>query len=100
MPPLGENAVCCANTSKKKAPRLAAAARWMLPATVLFLVPKCPLCLMAYIAFATGIGISVSTAAGIRFLLFACCLALFAHASLRSLRSPRLNGPNGVRAGK
>jgi hypothetical protein len=40
---------------------------------------------VAYIAVATGAGISVSTAAGIRYALIAGCIGLLAFAVLRSL---------------
>jgi hypothetical protein len=51
---------------------------WATPAVILALLPKCPLCIAAYIAIGTGIGISVSTAAYIRFgLLMFCVVAVF-----------------------
>ena len=49
-----------------KARRALAVTKWALPATVLALVPKCPACVAAYVLLATGVGVSVSTAAVIR----------------------------------
>jgi hypothetical protein len=50
------------------------ALRWMAPGFVLLIIPKCPICLAAYVALGTGIGISFAVAAWIRWILIALCV--------------------------
>jgi len=49
-------------------------AKSIVPGAILALMPKCPLCVAAYLALATGIGISFTTAAYIRSALIAICI--------------------------
>lgn len=69
------------------------AIQWLFPATLLVLMPKCPLCVAAYVALFTGIGISVSTARWIQILMLALCLTSLAYLAFRLKRSrSRLRG--------
>jgi hypothetical protein len=51
----------------------AGAVSWLLPSAALALMPKCPACFAAYFAAATGLGLSLSTAAHIRSATIAFC---------------------------
>ena len=60
--------------------------QWLFPATLLVLMPKCPLCVAAYVALFTGIGISVSTARWIQILMQVFCLTSLAYLAVRHWR--------------
>jgi len=51
------------------------AVRFILSGTLLVVMPKCPLCLAAYISLSTGTGISVASATWLRILLAIACVA-------------------------
>jgi hypothetical protein len=84
---------CCGNipeseshgTAPQVARRGAALAAWIVPSILLAFFPKCPACLAAYVAMATGVGLSVSTAGYLRTALFLACVA-----SLATLAGVRL----------
>lgn len=51
---------CC--QSARPAGRMRKVAGWLLPGTVLALMPKCPMCLAAYVALGTGFTMSYASA--------------------------------------
>ncbi len=59
--------------------------KWIVPTVVLALVPKCPMCVAAYIALATGLGVSLSAATWIRTGLIVTCLGALVFLSIRAI---------------
>jgi len=67
---------CCGSRRVSIGGRVAGAGAWVVPSIVLALVPKCPVCVAAYVAVGTGIGISLSTASFLRMATITACVAL------------------------
>jgi hypothetical protein len=57
-----------------------------MPAVVLAAMPKCPLCLAAYVALFTGFGISLAAASFARWLVIAGCVAILLYLALHAVR--------------
>jgi hypothetical protein len=63
--------------------------QWLFPATVLVLMPKCPICVAAYVALFTGVGISVTAARWIQILMLVVCLGSLGYLAVRYWRGRR-----------
>ena len=86
---------CCDAAGGRKTPARARRVReifaWALPSVTLALVPKCPACLAAYVTLWTGLGLSLSTASYVRWVLLTLC-----GASLFFLVAERLNRTGAI----
>jgi hypothetical protein len=58
----------------------------ILPTVILALLPKCPVCIAAYIAMGTGIGISLPVATHLRVLLIILCATSLTYFVARQIR--------------
>jgi hypothetical protein len=62
------------------------------PTAVLLLVPKCPMCLAAYVVAATGVSMSVSAAGWLRMGMIGASVAMLLTLSLGVVRRWRGKG--------
>jgi len=65
-------------------------AGWIVPSVTLALLPKCPACVAAYLALATGIGISLPAATYLRAMLVVLCVASLVFIAARRLLALRM----------
>jgi hypothetical protein len=65
--------------------RTAKAFGWAAPSAILVLMPKCPMCVAAYVALVSGVGISVSLAAHLRVLVLVLCGVVLAYLAAKAL---------------
>lgn len=61
-------------------------AGWIIPGTLLALMPKCPMCLAAYVALGTGLRISYSSAHNLRCMLTTLCVGILACWAIQRIR--------------
>jgi hypothetical protein len=70
---------CCHAAPEGKAPTRMRKAReilaWACPSALLVFMPKCPVCLAAYVALWSGLGLSLTTATYLRWALIMLCVA-------------------------
>jgi hypothetical protein len=78
--------VICRRASSNYGRHYVGAAGWLLPGAALALIPKCPMCLAAYIAMFSGVALPFSTAAALRWTLIAICVGSLAYLALRKLQ--------------
>ncbi len=69
------------------------AAGWILPGAVLALMPKCPMCLVAYVALCSGLTMSCSSAHLLMRLLTALCIGTLALCVVRRVVNSRQSKP-------
>jgi tRNA(Arg) A34 adenosine deaminase TadA len=94
------SALCCqrkpraedeAGQQKPRLRRVREAAGWFLPSALLAFLPKCPMCLAAYVALGTGLTLSSSSAHILLRTITALCLGTLALCVIRRVVSCRQN---------
>jgi hypothetical protein len=57
----------------------------IVPGAILAVLPKCPACLVAYVALGTGIGLSLTAAAYIRLALVSLCVIALLYFAVKTV---------------
>jgi hypothetical protein len=76
---------CCKQNSNTAVARqswartVGGAMSWIIPSIVLAAMPKCPLCLAAYVALLTGCGLSLAAASFAWWFVAAGCVAVLVY---------------------
>lgn len=78
---------------KRLARRTRGAASWALPSVGLVLLPKCPMCIAAWLAIGSGFSIPLATAAHLRTGFLWLCWTVLALAAVRLLARFAISGP-------
>jgi hypothetical protein len=73
--------------------RVREAAGWIIPSAVLVLMPKCPICLAAYVALGTGLSLSFASAHLLMRVLTVLCIGTLALYAVRRVVSFHQNKP-------
>jgi hypothetical protein len=82
----GRQKIAARDSDANRLRRFLDIAEWVISGAVLALLPKCPVCLAAYVAIGTGVGISISSATYLRMALLIFCLTSLSYLAARSLR--------------
>jgi hypothetical protein len=77
------NGPCCRGSARRRAGFTAS----ILPGAMLMLLPKCPLCLAAWLGLVTGVGVSAVAATYVRGAMAMLCVAGLAFVSCLALRN-------------
>jgi hypothetical protein len=75
--------------SRLLARRLSAAGARILPGAVLILLPKCPMCLAAWLTVATGLSVSAAAGDWVTKAITAACAAAIALIAIQFVRKRR-----------
>lgn len=72
------NTVHCCHPAQRRGrywKRAGECVAWLVPGAALVLLPKCPMCVAAYVGVATGLGISFTAASYLRTAAIVLCVA-------------------------
>jgi hypothetical protein len=72
---------CCQSPSRSR--RVREVAGWLVPGALLALLPKCPMCVAAYIALGTGISMSYASAHMVLRMVTVICIGALAWCAVR-----------------